>query len=63
MKNHTKESECVRSQDCFLSKIRKGIFPEYFVASEKKLDARELYKSLTELQPTKSLEQMGLHGN
>ena len=45
-KLYTKEPECDRAQDYFLSKIRKRISPEEFAASEKNLDARELYESL-----------------
>ena len=53
-KLYTKEPECERAQDYFLRKIRKRISPEDFEASEKNIEARELYKSLTELQPNKS---------
>ena len=59
-KLYTKEPECDRAQDYFLSKIRKRISPEEFAASEKNLDARELYESLIELKPNKSPGPDGL---
>ena len=51
---YTKEPECDRAQDYFLIKVRKRISPEDLEASEKNIEARELFKSLTDLQPNKS---------
>jgi len=37
-----------------LRKVRKRISPADYEAAEKNIEARELYKSLTELKPNKS---------
>jgi exonuclease III len=53
-KLYTKEPESELEQDHLLSKVRDRVSPDQLEASEKDIDARELFKSLTDLQPNKS---------
>jgi hypothetical protein len=59
-KLYTKEPESEQDQDLLLSKVEVGISPAQLEASEKDIEARELFKSLTELQPNKSPGMNGI---
>ena len=59
-KLYTKDPECEESQDYFLRKVRNTISPADYEAAEKNIEARELYKSLTELKPNKSTGPDGI---
>ena len=59
-KLYTKEPESEQDQEQLLSKVRDIVSPEQLESSEKDIEARELFKSLTDLQPNKSPGMNGI---
>ena len=59
-KLYTKEPESELEQDYLLSKVRDIVSTDQLEASEKNIEASELFKSLTDLQPNKSPGMNGI---